>query len=155
MMIAVLCSASTCRQYEKIKFAKRQTHTRLRSASSEGTKISGTTGPYNSQFQQMLADRGVFPDGYRGLDGSRPPKPTKLDELRHVLPRTRSSLSLSAFSEGAFEEFQETNRRAKSEAKVMSSVVPIITGAKDNRLETEGKIQFNNLEKFAPGLKVA
>ncbi|WPA97930.1 uncharacterized protein RHO25_002541 [Cercospora beticola] len=103
----------------------------------------------------MLADRGVFPDGYRGLDGSRPPKPTKLDELRHVLPRTRSSLSLSAFSEGAFEEFQETNRRAKSEAKVMSSVVPIITGAKDNRLETEGKIQFNNLEKFAPGLKVA
>lgn len=85
----------------------------------------------------MLADCGVFPDGYRGLDGSRPPKPTNLDELRQMLPRTRSSLCPSAFSEGAFEEFQETDRRAKSEAKPMSSVVPIITGAKDNQLETE------------------
>ncbi|KAM3417079.1 hypothetical protein BST61_g8655 [Cercospora zeina] len=123
--------------------------------SSEGTKTSGTTGPYNSQFQQMLTDRGVFPDGYRGIDGVKLPKPNNFDELRQMLPRARPSLSPSAFSDGAFEEFQDMNRMAKSESKAMSSVIPIITGAKDLSCETQENTLFNNAEKFAPGLKMA
>ncbi|PPJ53260.1 hypothetical protein CBER1_11823 [Cercospora berteroae] len=122
--------------------------------SSDGTKTSGTTDPYNSQFQQMLIERRVYPDGYEDSDGNIQ-EPANINSLRELLPISRSSLSPSRFTDEAFKDFQRANRKARSEAKAMSSVVPIITGAKDNRLQTEENIQFNNLEKFAPGLKVA
>jgi hypothetical protein len=101
----------------------------------------------------MLIDVGVYPDGHRTKDGGRPPKPGNIDELRERLSRSRASLSPTAFPESAFEDFQDLNRRAKSEAKAMSRLVPTITGAADNECESEENVQFTNLEKFDNNLK--
>lgn len=123
--------------------------------SSSFTTKSATTGPYNPQFEQILIDNGVYPDGYRGKEGGRPPKPQNSEDIRHWLSLPRLSLSPSSFSEGASEDFQDDDRRAASEQDVMTNVMPAIIEAQDIQHYSSGNIDFNNLEKFHPSLKTA
>jgi len=55
-----------------------------------------------------LIDRGIYPDGYRKPNEGRLPKPENITVLREVLARPRPILSPSAFSETAFEDFQDS-----------------------------------------------
>ena len=60
----------------------------------------------------------------------------------------------SAFSENGFEEFQDSNRRAKSELAATANVIPYITGSKDRQFETAGDVKFNNVAKFDPNITI-
>ena len=99
-----------------------------------------------------MIDNGVYPDGYSPVEGSRPPKPNNIKEIREMLSQPRASLSPSKFSENAFEEFQDSNRRANSELAATANVIPYITGSKDRQFETSGDVKFNNLAKFDPDI---
>lgn len=122
-----------------------------RSNTSGQNKTTSTT-PYSREFEQKLIDRGIYPDGYRQPNGSRPPKPENINEIREVLARPRASLSPSAFSETAFEDFQDSNCQAKAESKAMANVIPVIAGSKDKQYESMGDILFNHLKPIDPDL---
>ncbi|KAK1812536.1 hypothetical protein LTR12_013074 [Friedmanniomyces endolithicus] len=122
------------------------------SSSTGRTGKTGTTGPYDSQFRQLLSDQGVYVDGHRTSSGARPPKPQNWEDICRRLPQSRQSLSPSQFSEGDFEDFQDRNRAASSEARVMATVLPTISGNTGRNFYSAGDKVFNNLIKFAPGI---
>ena len=99
-----------------------------------------------------MIDNSVYPDGYSPAEGTRAPKPNNIKEMREMLSQPRPSLSPSVFSEDAFEEFQDSNRRAKSELAATANVIPYITGSKDRQFETARDVKFNNLTKFDPNI---
>ncbi|TKA51468.1 hypothetical protein B0A55_13309 [Friedmanniomyces simplex] len=124
-------------------------------AGSSFTGKTGTTGPYDPQFEQMLIDRGVYPDGFRTLSGAKPPKPQNMEDICRRLSQPRPSLSPSQFSEGAFEDFQDKNRAVSTEQDVMEDVFPTIRGSAGTRFHKAGNTPFNNLVGFAPGITEA
>jgi len=132
---------------------KRERDSGLASSSFTGdTGKTGTTGPYDAQFQQLLIDQGVYPHGYRTLSGAKPPKPQNMEETYRRLTQPRPSLSPSQFSEGAFEDFQDQNGAASSEQDVMTDVIPLIRGRTGIKFHKASNTVFNNLVKFAPGI---
>ena len=100
---------------------------------------------YNDNFEQYLIDNNIFPQGYRFPNGRLAPKPNDIDCLRQELSVARASLSLSTFSESAFEEFSQKNRTC-SEGTAMRNVIPIITG--DSKIPNEGHLPFINLSSL-------
>lgn len=122
-------------------------------ARSSGARKTKSTTPYSPEFEQKLADRGVFPVGYRFADGRRSPKPNNIQELMDALSRRRSSLSSTAFSEEAFEEFRDNDVRA-SESAAMADLLPVIAGPKDKDYNPNGEVPFLRLEKFDPDISV-
>ncbi|QIW98378.1 hypothetical protein AMS68_003896 [Peltaster fructicola] len=84
--------------------SKRDRVSGLRASSS--SKKPSTTGPYNAEFEQILIDNGVYPDGYELTEGGQPPEPHNLDELRRRLAQARRSLSPSRFSNEKFQDFR-------------------------------------------------
>ena len=126
----------------------------LGSSSKKSSRTSNTknTSAYHAEFVQKMIDNGVYPDGYSPAEGTRAPKPNNVKEMREMLSQPRPSLSPSVFSEDAFEEFQDSNRRAKSELAATANVIPYITGSKDRQFETAGDVKFNNLTKFDPNI---
>ena len=98
-----------------------------------------------------MIDRGIYPDGYEGLD-SEPLEPENLEAIRQALAQSRGSLSPSRFSDSAFARFKKENRRATSELKAVTNVMPFIAGPKDGRYETAGDVPFYNLVKFDPNI---
>ncbi|KAK1807977.1 hypothetical protein LTR12_017668 [Friedmanniomyces endolithicus] len=131
---------------------KRQRDSGLASSFTGKTGRTGTTGPYDAQFQQMLIDQGVYPHGYRPSTGAKPPKPQNMEDIYRRLSQPRPSLSPSQFSEGAFEDFQDQNGAASSEQDVMTDVIPTIRGRAGTKFHKAGDTLFNNLVKFAPGI---
>ena len=99
-----------------------------------------------------MIDQGVYPARYRTADGSRPPKPNNISQIRDILGQPRPSLSPSRFSDTAFEDFQDANEQAGSESRVMATVVPVIAGSKDRNYNIAGDIPFNNMKKFHPNI---
>jgi hypothetical protein len=100
------------------------------SSSRKSSRTSNTKNisAYYAEFVQKMIDNGVYLDGYSLVEGTRAPKFNNMKEMREMLLRPRPSLSPSLFSENAFEEFQDSNRRAKSELVATASVIPYITG---------------------------
>ncbi|KAK3081884.1 hypothetical protein LTS18_013756 [Coniosporium uncinatum] len=101
---------------------------------------------YDAVFEQSLIDSGVYPY-------NRGPKPHNWEEMNNRPRQPRASLSPSQFSEGASENFQQKNEDAESEARVMSTVFPLIRGnaaipSGENRL-------FNNLAPLSSDLAAA
>ncbi|WPH04372.1 Hypothetical protein R9X50_00726200 [Acrodontium crateriforme] len=125
--------------------------------STSGTSMSSATGkaksttPYSGEFEQKMIDNGVYPDVNRTTNENRPPKPKNVKEIREILSRPRPSLSPSTSSKGAFEDFQDSNRRAKSESKAMANVIPVIAGSKDQQYDSAGDVAFFRLGKSASG----
>ncbi|KAK0891091.1 hypothetical protein LTR91_024871, partial [Friedmanniomyces endolithicus] len=120
-------------------------------AGSSFTGKTGTTGPYDPLFEQLLIDHGVYPDGYEDSNGNAP-EPENIQALRERLARSRSSLSPSHFDEAAFKQFQRTNRGVSTEQDVMEDVFPTIRGSTGTRFHKVGRTPFNNLVEFAPGI---
>lgn len=122
--------------------------------STNYTSNTSTTGTYDAQFEQTLVDQGIYSNSYRIREGGRPPQPGNIVQIRDILGQSRPSLSPSAFSDAAFEDFQERNYQATAESKAMSTVIPVIIGAKDHHCETAENEPFSNLEMFAPSLAI-
>lgn len=95
-----------------------------------------------------MIDRGIYPDGYRQPNVSRPVKPENVSEIREVLARSRPSLSPSAFAETAFEDFRDSNCQAKAESKAMADLIPVIAGSKDKQYESMGDVPFYHLKPY-------
>ena len=110
--------------------------------STERTKSSG---PYSADFQQKLVDGGVYPLGYRHPDGRKQPKPSNWEEIKQRLQRHRPSLSQSAFSEGKFEEFEESDLLATTEHEATKYVIPTIEGRIADRRCVGEDLLFTNL----------
>ncbi|GAP82992.2 hypothetical protein SAMD00023353_0105320 [Rosellinia necatrix] len=89
---------------------------------TDPTTKTKTTSPYNRAFEQHLTDFGIHPI-WKSL------KPN-LDDIRAALAVPRESLSLSQFSENAFQAFQAENYQARYEEDVKAFVVPAILGPK-------------------------
>ncbi|KAK2595191.1 hypothetical protein QQS21_007096 [Conoideocrella luteorostrata] len=121
---------------------------------TNGTTNTGTTkstGPYDTNFQQHLINHGIYPPRYAYPDGSRPPQPDNMDEIKQALARPRPSLSPSQFSDGKFDSFQDADTNAAKEPQVMSRVIPIIEGKIQDSKCTAGQIPFNNLNHLTDG----
>lgn len=129
--------------------SKRQRDSGL--ASSSFTTKTGSTGPYDPQFEQLLIDNGVYPDGYEDSNGDAP-EPRNIEAIRECLARSRSSLSPSRFDQAAFKQFQRSNRGASSEQLVMDDVMPTIRGNPSTNFHRAGNTLFNNLIELAPNI---
>lgn len=129
--------------------SKRQRDSGL--ASSSFTTKTGSTGPYDPQFEQLLIDNGVYPDGFEDSNGDAP-EPRNIQAIRERLARSRSSLSPSYFDEAAFKQFQKRNRGASSEQLVMEDVMPMIRGDTGTKFHRAGNTVFNNLIELAPDI---
>ena len=116
---------------------------------SSATGKSSNTSPYDGDFEQKMIDRGIYPDGYEGLNGD-PPEPNNIEAIRQALAQPRGSLSPSRLSNSAFANFKRENRRATSESKAVTNVIPHIVGSKDGQYETAGDVFFYNMEEFDP-----
>ncbi|KAI9898845.1 hypothetical protein N3K66_005306 [Trichothecium roseum] len=82
-----------------------------------GTMIS----PYGREFQQHLADHGVYMNDYLS-------QLANVDDLIDGLAQRRASLSPAAFSQAEFEALRMDNNEAISELDVVTSVVPVLRG---------------------------
>ncbi|KAK1043240.1 hypothetical protein LTR74_018447 [Friedmanniomyces endolithicus] len=139
----------------KLRGSNSRTSKRQRDSGLAGSSFTGrtsTTGPYDPQFEQLLIDHGVYPDGFRTSSGAKPPKPQNMEDICRRLSQPRPSLSPSQFSESAFEDFQDKNRAASSELNVMTTVFATIRGNTGTMFNSEADKLFNNLAKFAPGV---
>jgi hypothetical protein len=115
------------------------------STSPTGNRISA----YDPCFERNLVDHGVYPSGYRHLDGRRAPKPDNWEEIQQRIAQPRSSISPSQFSEGAFETYVDNSDQALDEADVMAHVFPIMRGESDIPSSTQRL--FKNLAPLTDG----
>lgn len=137
--------------------SQQSSQSRKRGLSSRSSKSSASgktksTTPYSGEFEQKLVDQGVYPDGYEEQEDDSQREPHNIEAIRYALAQTRGSLSPSRFSAGAFCQFKRDNRRAKTESKAMSDVIPTIAGSKDKESECAGDVPFTRLKKFDPDL---
>ncbi|KAK0258868.1 hypothetical protein LTR35_018127 [Friedmanniomyces endolithicus] len=139
----------------KAAMNKRQHDSGLGESSSTGrTSKTGTTGPYDPQFAQLLIDNRAYPDGHEDSDGDAP-EPNNKEALLDGRVRSRSSLSPSRFDEAAFKQYQRANRAADDEQAVMMDVIPTIRGNTGTRFHKSSNTLFNNLIDLAPGIRKA
>lgn len=124
------------------------------SQSTSNTTNTKSTGPYNRNFQQNLVDSAVYPAAYRYPDGRAPAKPSNWEEINLRLSQPRPSLSPTIFSEGAFQEFVQTDADAPKEKQITTSVVPIIEGNVEDAKCVSGGIPFTNLDHLTDGTLV-
>ncbi|KAK3110637.1 hypothetical protein LTR53_014869 [Teratosphaeriaceae sp. CCFEE 6253] len=147
---AALPSTEAAMNQSNSRTSKRQRDSGL--AGSSFTGRTSTTGPYDPQFEQLLIDHGVYPDGFRTSSGAKPPKPQNMEDICRKFSQPRPFLSLSQFSESAFEDFQGKNHAASNELNMMTTMFPTIRGNTGNKFHSEADKLFNNLAKFGPGI---
>ncbi|KAH8763745.1 hypothetical protein F5883DRAFT_605457 [Diaporthe sp. PMI_573] len=96
------------------------------------------SSPYGPEFNQHLIDHGVHTTW----------KSQKIDleQVRAALVVPRPSLSLSNFSESAFEVFQEINAQANDKRDVLENVFPSINGPLEDNYPSTKNIIFGNLK---------
>lgn len=116
---------------------------RLSDTPGNAPKRTKRSSAYDDNFEQRLIDYKIYPDRYRHADGRSQPKPENLDDLIRALSDRHASLSPSRFTEEAFQKFTEADNDAISKATVLSTVVPVITGAA--KFQTQGTLSFTNL----------
>ena len=119
-----------------------------RSASKTGptttnTKDTGAGGAYNTNFQQNLIDRGIYPYSYEYPNGQVPPKPDNWADINQRLARPQPSLSL--FPDEKFEEFVRADARANNEDAVKDSVIPKLLNTMGGPNGAQRNIRFTNL----------
>ncbi|KAI3578617.1 hypothetical protein IWW34DRAFT_623745, partial [Fusarium oxysporum f. sp. albedinis] len=93
----------------------------------------------------------VFPNGYEYLDGSVPPEPENLDEIRREFEQPRASLSPSLFSKDDFRKLKRVDAHAAKESRVSASVIPIIEGDPGDTRCIASDIPFTNLDHLTDG----
>ncbi|KAL1852490.1 hypothetical protein Daus18300_012171 [Diaporthe australafricana] len=116
-------------------------------APKSGTTKTKNSSPYNPGFDQHLTDHSIYTTWKS--------KKANLEQVRATLVVPRLSLSLSHFSDSAFEAFQQTNAQANNEKDVLENVFPSIAGPqKDNNPSVKSLI-FGNLEPLTDGTTTA
>ena len=124
---------------------KRPTSLPTNTASPDTPNTTDSSGVYKSQFQQLLIDNGIYPNGYEYPNGREPLEPNNWDEINQVLTNRRLSLSSVIITEEKFREFKRANERVSKENKVTQKVIPMIQGAIQDERCVEGDITFTNL----------
>jgi hypothetical protein len=107
--------------------------------------MTNTSGVYKPQFELLLIDNGIYPNGYQSPDGWDPPEPNNWDEINQVLTNRRLSLSPEIISQEKFREFKRANEQVSKENKVTRKVIPMIQGAIQDERCVESEILFTNL----------
>ncbi|TWU72957.1 hypothetical protein ED733_003366 [Metarhizium rileyi] len=105
---------------------------------------SGRSSAYDKGFQQHLIDYGIYPNGYEAGDGRPTFEPSDLDNIQEALYAKRASLSLSNFTQLAFQDFKSKNNRVTFESDVISTIIPVICG--DSRIHSQQNVLFTELE---------
>ena len=106
---------------------------------------------YDRAFEQNLIDHGIYPKGYKFPGGKSLCQPQNLEEIRDRLLRPRASLSPSRFTKEQFERFVHADERAVTEADVMASVVPNMSGTASSESNMARNLAFSNLEPLTNG----
>ena len=130
---------------KKSKSQKRSRAEEEDKTSSKRSKLTSSTKKttaYDSNFEQVLEEFGVFPDGRSEI------KPKNFESIKSRLARRRPSLSSSQFSDKDFAEFENANRKALSEDTVTATVLPRIATT-TTKFESQCSITFNNLKDLA------
>ncbi|KAI8722473.1 hypothetical protein NCS52_00391300 [Fusarium sp. LHS14.1] len=99
--------------------------------------------PYDRNFDLHLTENAIHPTWK-----SRKPD---LEEIRATLIVSRSSLSLSNFSDGAFKAFQKRNDQAKDENDVLANVIPTVLGPSQADRNCARNTLFANLDPLTDG----
>ncbi|TWU70457.1 hypothetical protein ED733_000398 [Metarhizium rileyi] len=149
------------RGYPEPKHAARMSSNRSstpsdrRNLSTKATSVSSRakrSSAYDKDFEQNLADHGVYLEGFEHTDGRSTPEPDNLNDIINGLSHPRASLSPSQFSTSAFKNFKLANSRVISEGKVMADILPTIRGRSE--IPNEGNLPFTNLESITNGTTV-
>lgn len=122
-----------------------------KSKTTEDTKTTENTGPYDRAFQHHLIDFGIYPDGCEYPEGSIPPEPENIEEIQRVLTRPRASLSPSRFSREDFRKFKRADAHAAKNRQVTATVIPFIEGDVGDSRCAAREIPFTNLEHLTDG----
>ncbi|KAJ4413826.1 hypothetical protein N0V85_003409 [Neurospora sp. IMI 360204] len=119
----------------------------MASLSGRPTAPIRKTSAYNPAFEQLMIDHSIYPLRYRVPNNlnATTPQPNNLAEERKLLSKRRPSLD--SFTETDFEDFQQKNDAANTEATVYQTVVPLITGSSDS--PSWANNLFSNLEDIA------
>ncbi|KAG6015046.1 hypothetical protein E4U54_004402 [Claviceps lovelessii] len=118
------------------------------------TKTTKSIGPYDRVFQQHLIDHNIYPYLYRFHDGSRPPEPENLDQIRRAMGQRRPSLSSSRFSDEDFKSFQLLVADAFNETELAPDIMRAIEGHVPDRRCRATNIAFKNLDYLTGGTTV-
>lgn len=92
--------------------------------------------PYSREFQQHLADHGVYMNDY-------PSRLANVDDLIDELTQRRASLSPTEFTQAEFEALRTDNNEAISEVDVVTSVVPALRGGA--RIHHKQNVRFADM----------
>lgn len=110
-------------------------------------------GQYDCAFEQHLIDHHILPDEYEYPDGQSPPEPGNICIILEALKQPRASTS--TLSNADFRQFRRTNRHAKLERDIASTIVPVIEGEIADRNCVSGGIPFTNLDTLTDGTLAA
>jgi hypothetical protein len=111
------------------------------------------TGPYNSNFEQILIDGGVYPDCYKYPNSRRPQRSNNLNEVVAILSQPQPTLSSSTVSDDDFQEYREANTYASKEDAVKASVITMFLRAIGSSDTAQKNVRFNNLASPADSIK--
>ncbi|KAG5980990.1 hypothetical protein E4U55_003427 [Claviceps digitariae] len=103
---------------------------------------SKKTTAYDANFELLLANNRIFMSGRQ--------KPENMEVLRSKLASDRSSLSATLSVEELFASFTKAFKRSRSESRVMSTVIPIITGPSD--IPNEQNVRFTQFRPIVHDL---
>ncbi|KAJ2982472.1 hypothetical protein NQ176_g1360 [Zarea fungicola] len=126
-----------------------------RTQSTKATTVSSKakrSSAYDKDFEQNLVDHSIYPEGFEHSAERVTPEPNNLDDVITGLSDPRASLSPSRFSAATFKNFKQANSRVISEGKVMTDILPIISGRTD--IPNEGNLPFTNLDSITDGTTV-
>ncbi|KAL4876106.1 hypothetical protein BJY04DRAFT_232006 [Aspergillus karnatakaensis] len=103
---------------------------------------------YDPHFEEHLIDHGIFMPSSTYPNGTEPPKPENIANIRQKLKRPRSSIALSEGSlEKEWEKFTKINDKTADEQGVIKKIIPILEGSHQDSVEDAGNHSFTN---FAP-----
>ncbi|EFR04991.1 hypothetical protein MGYG_07994 [Nannizzia gypsea CBS 118893] len=127
---------------------KRRAGSPLENNIDKATTKPSNTSAYSRNFQQHLADHGIYCTGYGHR--SDPTKPSNWGEIQERLAKPRRSLSPSRFSESDFEAFVRADEQMSTEKQVTAKILPIIEG--DTSTQFRGTdYPFTNLAPLTDG----
>jgi hypothetical protein len=107
----------------------------------------------DTNFQHLLIENHIFPDGYNYYNNLPATKPANFDAIQERLAESRSSLSPSRRDPSEFEKYQRANATALTEADIMGNVIPLISGTAHN-ISSKQNLLFTDLALVTGGSTV-
>ncbi|KAF3760050.1 hypothetical protein M406DRAFT_240277, partial [Cryphonectria parasitica EP155] len=89
---------------------------------------SSTTGPYDHFFEDHIIEHSIYPAKFEYADGSFPPQPDNILDMRRMLYQPRDDLPACPRPQAAFENFWRKTMSSLSEAQVAEFIMPFVEG---------------------------